>query len=67
MKITKALQSTAYHEAGHAVMAWDQGLKFHHVTIKPHGDSLGHVLPNKANVASFAWDASDRNRMRAER
>lgn len=23
MKITKALQKTAYHEAGHAVIAWD--------------------------------------------
>jgi hypothetical protein len=37
------LQATAYHEAGHAVVALLLGLKFRHVTIEPDSDSLGHL------------------------
>ena len=35
MKITKALQSIAYHEAGHAVVAWLCGHSLGEVTIRP--------------------------------
>jgi ATP-dependent Zn protease len=34
---------TAYHEAGHAVLACQLGLKFRHVTIDPREGSLGHI------------------------
>ena len=35
MKITKALQRTAYHEAGHAVTQWALDLGIKEVTIVP--------------------------------
>src|SRR5689334_15696863 len=40
---TRQLLSTAYHEAGHAVLAWQLGLKFREVTIDPREESLGHI------------------------
>lgn len=40
---TRQLLSTAYHEAGHAVLAWHLGLKFLEVTIDPREGSLGHI------------------------
>jgi hypothetical protein len=43
----KALRSTAFHEAGHAVVACLLGVPFRLVTIKPSEDSLGHVLHNR--------------------
>ena len=33
MKITKALQKTAYHEAGHAVIAWGLGIDIGDIVI----------------------------------
>jgi ATP-dependent Zn protease len=35
------LRQTAWHEAGHAVVAWDQGFTVTLVSIRPEGDSLG--------------------------
>jgi hypothetical protein len=43
-KITKKLESTAYHEAGHAVMAYHVRRRFKYVTIEQEEDSLGHIL-----------------------
>lgn len=40
---TQKLTSTAYHEAGHAVLACQLGLKFRHVTVDPREGSLGHI------------------------
>src|SRR4051794_38002572 len=40
----KRLEVTAYHEAGHAVAAFHLDRPFHHVTIEPKDDGLGHVL-----------------------
>ena len=37
-----ALQATAYHEAGHAVVSMELGRGFRKVTIVPSGDTLGH-------------------------
>ena len=34
----------AYHEAGHAVAAFRQNLRFRYVTIRPDHESLGHVM-----------------------
>jgi Peptidase family M41 len=41
------LERTAYHEAGHAVVAMKLDRRFHHVTIEPGDGSLGHVLHEK--------------------
>jgi ATP-dependent Zn protease len=41
------LERTAYHEAGHAVVAMKLNQKFHHVTIEPEEGSLGHILHDK--------------------
>ena len=39
----KRLEATAYHEAGHAVMAHTLGMPMHGASIVPKGGSLGHV------------------------
>jgi hypothetical protein len=41
---TKALEASAYHEAGHAVAAYWFKRSFRHVSIAPSQDNLGHVL-----------------------
>ncbi len=41
MKPTKALQSTAYHEAGHAVAAWHVHVPTKDLSIIPDDSSLG--------------------------
>jgi len=67
-RITKRLRTTAYHEAGHAVAAWWLFLKFRYVTIKPDGDTLGHVKFNRSpKWFSPDIDKSDRVRLFAER
>lgn len=43
MKITKSDKSTAYHEAGHTVMAWYCAFKVMDVSINPKGNTLGHM------------------------
>ena len=40
-------ERTAYHEAGHAVIAHRCGVRFAYVTIVPGEDSLGHLLHHK--------------------
>jgi hypothetical protein len=37
-------EATAYHEAGHAVMAVKLGQQFEYVTLKESDDSLGHIF-----------------------
>jgi ATP-dependent Zn protease len=49
------LEATAYHEAGHAYLAVERRLPFHHVTIDPSDDYLGHLL-RKAWPESFQPD-----------
>jgi ATP-dependent Zn protease len=41
MKVTRALQATAYHEAGHAVAGWYVGIEAKNLSIVPDADSLG--------------------------
>src|SRR5947209_3102570 len=43
----KRLEVTAYHEAGHAVAAFNVGRSFRHVTIEPGDESLGHLLHDR--------------------
>ncbi len=40
-------ERTAYHEAGHAVIAHRCGVRFSYVTIVPGEHSLGHLLHHK--------------------
>jgi hypothetical protein len=44
VKMTRDLEDTAYHEAGHAVAAVAFRRPFHYVTIEPCEESLGHVM-----------------------
>ena len=64
----RRLEMVAYHEAGHAVIAWRNHIRFKHVTIVPvEGESLGHVR----NCGYPSWfrpdiELSDRIHMRVE-
>jgi hypothetical protein len=44
-RMSKRLEDTAYHEAGHAVACWHLRVPFKYATIIPNADenSLGHV------------------------
>jgi ATP-dependent Zn protease len=42
------LAATAFHEAGHAFMAWRQGVPVYKATIIPGDDTLGHVRHGKS-------------------
>lgn len=37
MKHTMKLEGVAYHEAGHAVVAWECGIRTKRLTIVPNG------------------------------
>ena len=67
MKATKKLWSTAYHEAGHAAVAYELRVTIKKVTIEPEGDSLGHVLHQKLLSDAVAWDNSKKYRWRMEK
>lgn len=41
----RRLEQTAWHEAGHAVIAFFHDLPVRYATIRPREDSLGHVMP----------------------
>jgi hypothetical protein len=43
----EALKATAYHEAGHAVMAWIQKVRLKGASIIADKDSAGHCLHEK--------------------
>ena len=38
---TKDARATAYHEAGHAVMAWHEGVRINAVSVMPSPESWG--------------------------
>ncbi len=67
-RITKALWSTAYHEAGHAVMVRYEGFSLRRVTIIPAAEYAGRVkLQNPLRGIHLNYDGSDRARLKAER
>ena len=57
--------ATAFHEAGHAVVAWRRGLKVHSATIVPTKDYSGMVRRGSLGVR-LDIDGSNRARLRAE-
>jgi hypothetical protein len=68
MKITNLLWSTAYHEAGHAVVAMANGLSVHSISIKPDTTSYGRTFSrNPLSGRMIECDASTSNRWRMER
>lgn len=67
MKYFQTLQSAAYHEAGHAVVAWYHNVKIKRVTISPDKDFLGRAQHrNPIEGINTAWDLSTRARLRME-
>ena len=68
MTSTKHLRATAYHEAGHAAIAWHQGIRVRHVSIVPDAEYLGRVVhSDPLRGIRLDFDNSDRARLRAER
>jgi len=49
--------TVAYHEAGHAVVAWRLCVPFRHVTIIPEEGNLGHVL--RSQIPKWCREESD--------
>jgi len=45
------LAAVAIHEAGHAVIAHKLGIAVDSVTVRPHGDALGVMVPGSASCA----------------
>src|ERR1017187_4742631 len=60
---TRECRVTAYHEAGHAVIAARMGIPFRRVTIQPNAVYAGHVTlcrkdpPEQVNPWNPDWDA----------
>jgi hypothetical protein len=61
----RALESVAYHEAGHAVMCVRLKRGFRSVSVVPEDDSLGRVMfvPLKAGLDPFAVDGAKLERL----
>ena len=61
------VEATAYHEAGHAVVAYVLGYKPQSVTIVPTVDAAGHILQaNPLYGFQHDVDGSDEGRLRVE-
>jgi hypothetical protein len=61
----------AYHEAGHAVVAYDQGVRVHGISIVPDEGRMGHIaidtlLLNRL-APTFQYNKGARNRFTMER
>ncbi len=61
----------AYHEAGHAVVAYDQGVQVHGISIVPDDGRMGHIaidtlLLNRL-APTFQFNKRARNRFTMER
>ena len=68
MKVTKKLWSTAYHEAGHAAVAFELRVTIKKATIEPEGDSWGHISHhNLLHGKDIEQDNSNTNRWRMEK
>jgi hypothetical protein len=69
--MNRAIEATAYHEAGHAVASWRLGIAIGRtgVTIVPDqtAGSLGSSASRQYVNRDIELDCSDRNRIRAER
>jgi len=65
---TKALEAIAYHEAGHALAAYEERIRIKRVTIKPEETYSGCVFFTKPCVdSSLEHDHSRKQTLRVER
>lgn len=55
------LRRTAWHEAGHAVVAWDRDLTVTHISIRPEGESFGRSQHTPAGDCSIASEREREN------
>lgn len=55
----------AYHEAGHAVMMWHQGIRFTKVTITPETTYVTTNPPDDTDIATARQDNAARLRLEA--
>jgi len=62
-----AIKQTAYHEAGHAVMAYILHLRLKEVSIIPTDDYLGVCIGGKRGNIDPEWDSSHKTRVELER
>lgn len=61
-------EATAYHEAGHAIIAWNLGYQPTTASIEAGNDSVGQVRhENPFPGISFKFDGSDIARLKIER
>src|SRR3954462_3723930 len=61
------LRSVAYHEAGHAVVAWVKELELHHVTIEAEDFMVGHVTHERfTDEENPEWSESPGTRQRIQ-
>ena len=61
-------EATAYHEAGHAIAAWNLGYRPTTASIVPGGDLVGEVRhENPFPGIDFEFDGSDMTRLKIER
>ncbi len=58
----------AYHEAGHAVAAWEQGIEIQSLTIPADADrgSDARMHHLAELIGDFAWDTTAENRIKME-
>ena len=61
MTTAPSLRRTAWHEAGHAVTAWDQGFIVVLVSVKPEGESLGRSTHTPAGDCSIQSERQREN------
>lgn len=67
-KPSKSLQSTAYHEAGHAVIAWRNKVRIISLSIIPEEGLFGKIRhSNPLRGIDIEWDVSTHARMRMEK
>ena len=67
MKQNKRLESTAYHEAGHGVVAWLKGVRTRKLSIIPDEGSFGrHIHHPYFSGINLDFDESPRAQRRAE-
>ena len=67
MRKTRMLQATAYHEAGHAVVAHLEGIRVKGVSVLPDENTSGRIHhANPLAGINLEWDGSWRATKRAE-
>ncbi len=67
-KSRRGLKATAFHEAGHAVMAWTLGVRLKRVSVVPSKNAAGECHYGKLSQSKhFEVGDSDRVRLRTEK